>query len=95
MTTFETKHDEYLNEFISSGISQGHNLSEWIYETLSVQLKEDEHKLLFKKVEQLTNVLMSARAAERELVERRIKLWDSKRNSGVATFTHDSLTDGM
>ena len=95
MTTFETKHDEYLNEFISSSISQGHTMAEWIYETLSAQLKEDENKLLFQKVEQLTNVLMSARAAERELVERRIKLWANKRNSGVATFTQDYLTDGM
>ena len=70
-------------------------MAEWIYETLSAQLKEDEHKLLFQKMEQLTNVLMSARAAERELVERRIKLWDSKRNSGVATYSQDYLTDGM
>ncbi len=85
MPIFETKHDEYLNEFISSSICQGHNLSEWVYETLSAQLKEDEHKLLFQKMGRLTDVLMSAKAAEKELFERRIKLWGSKRNSGVAT----------
>lgn len=91
----ENKHDEYLNELISSKLSHSQRISGLLNEVFTNSLDRDSYTELFTFMEDLNKSLEQAKRAETELFNRRVLVWDSKKNSGTATKTEEPQTSGM